>query len=75
LRLLDRNVLAASGQTRADNLQKALDATVAQLTSLAQMPAAGAPSALDRMLVTSDSALRDSCYEAAMLLAPSRRRA
>jgi hypothetical protein len=75
LRLLDRNVLATGGPTGADNLQKALDATVAQLTNLAAIPAASAPGSLDRMLVTSDSALRDSCYEAAMLLAPSRRRA
>jgi len=30
---------------------------------------------LDGMLAASDSALRDSCYEAAMLLEPKRRRA
>jgi signal transduction histidine kinase len=75
LRLLDRDVLAGATHDGADNLQKALDATVAQLGSLAQIPAASAPGVLDRMLAASDSALRDSCYEAAMLLEPSRRRA
>jgi signal transduction histidine kinase len=76
LRLLDRDVLG-TGTTRsgADNLEKALDTTVVQLRSLAEIPAASAPGVLDRMLAASDSALRDSCYEAAMLLMPSRRRA
>jgi hypothetical protein len=76
LRLLDRNVLAGgTTQNRADNLQRALVATVTQLGSLAEIPAASAPGLLDRMLSASDSALRDSCYEAAILLEPSRRRA
>ncbi len=76
LRLLDRDVLAAgAARNGADNLEKSLDATVAQLSSLAAIPAASAPGALDRMLAASDAALRDSCYEAAMLLTPSRRRA
>jgi hypothetical protein len=76
LRLLDRDVLAVSAtQNAAENLQKALEATVASLGSLAEIPAASTPAVLDRMLAASDSALRDSCYEAAMLLAPSRRRA
>jgi hypothetical protein len=76
LRLLDRDVVATgSAQNGADNLQKALDTTVAQLGSLAAIPAASAPGMLDRLLAASDSALRDSCYEAAMLLEPSRRRA
>ncbi|SRR6266478_4784846 len=76
LRLLDRDVLATStAQNGADNLQKALDTTVAQLAGLAAIPAASAPGVLDRLLAASDSALRDSCYEAAMLLEPSRRRA
>ena len=76
LRLLDRDVWAA-GEARngADSLEKALDATVVQLGSLAGIPAASAPGVLDGMLATSDSALRDSCYEAAMLLEPKRRRA
>jgi hypothetical protein len=76
LRLLDRDVLAVGAkQNAAENLQRALEATVAQLGSLAEIPAASTPAVLDRMLAASDSALRDSCYEAAMLLMPSRRRA
>jgi hypothetical protein len=76
LRLLDRDVLAASANSgAADALQSALEATVAKLGNLAEIPAASAPGALDRMLAASDAALRDSCYEAAMLLMPHRRRA
>ena len=75
LRLLDRDVLASTTQSGADRLQAALDATVSQLGSLAEIPASSAPVVLDRMLAAGDSALRDSCYEAAMLLMPSRRRA
>jgi hypothetical protein len=76
LRLLDRDVLAAgTASNGADILEKALDATVTQLRNLAAIPVASAPGALDGMLAASDSALRDSCYEAAMLLTPSRRRA
>jgi hypothetical protein len=75
LQLLDRDILAAGTQNGADKLQGALDATVAQLGSLAAVPAASAPGVLDRLLAASDCALRDSCYEAAMLLEPSRRRA
>jgi hypothetical protein len=76
LRLLDRDVLAAgAARNGADNLEKALDATVVQLRGLAGIEAASAPSVLDGMLAASDSALRDSCYEAAMLLEPNRRRA
>jgi hypothetical protein len=76
LRLLDHDVVATgTAQNGADSLQKALDTTVAQLGSLAAIPAASAPGVLDRLLAASDSALRDSCYEAAMLLEPSRRRA
>jgi hypothetical protein len=76
LQLLDRDVIA-TGATHngAENLQKALDTTVVQLGSLAEIQAASAPGVLDRMLAASDSALRDSCYEAAMLLQPTRRRA
>jgi N-acetylglutamate synthase-like GNAT family acetyltransferase len=76
LRLLDRDVLAGGAKSgTADALQSALEATVAQLGSLAEIPAASAPGLLDRLLAASDAALRDSCYEAAMLLAPHRRRA
>ena len=73
LRLLDRNVLAAgSTQSAADNLQKVLDAAVTQLGNLAELLPAGAVPARDRALAAADSTLRDSCYEAAMLLGPSR---
>jgi hypothetical protein len=75
LRLLDRDVLAPrTAPSGADALQGALEMTVAQLGSLATIPAASAPGVLDRMLASSDAALRDSCYEAAVLLAPERRR-
>ncbi len=74
--LLDREVLAAGATpSAADALQSALEITVAQLANLAAVPAASPSGALDRMLAACDAALRDSCYEAAMLLAPKRRRA
>jgi hypothetical protein len=80
LRLLDPDVLAAgaaasvavsanSGAVGA--LQSALETTVVELGRLAEIPAG----VLDRMLAASDAALRDSCYEAAVLLQPHRRRA
>jgi hypothetical protein len=76
LRLLDPDVPAMGAKSGAvPALQSALEATVVRLASLAQIPAASAPGVLDRMLAASDAALRDSCYEAAMLLAPRRRRA
>jgi len=76
LRLLDPDVLAASANSRAaDALQSSLEATVVKLGGLAEIPAASAPGVLDRMLAASDAALRDSFYEAAILLAPHRRRA
>ena len=76
LRLLDPDVLATSTKSGAvQALQSALEATVAKLGSLAEIPAASAPGALDRMLAASDAALRDSVYEAATLLGPHRRRA
>lgn len=75
-RLLDRDVLAAAANpSGADALQAALEATVSQLASLAEIPAASAPGVLECVLATSDAALRDACYQAAMLLAPNRRRA
>jgi hypothetical protein len=78
LGLLDTDVLS-SGPERSvpnavDNLQKALELTIAQLGRIAELLPAGAPAVRDRVLAAVDSALRDSCYEAAMLLAPSRRR-
>jgi hypothetical protein len=76
LRLLDREVVAASArQAAADSLQAALERTVVQLKSLVEISPASAPGVLDRTLAASDAALRDSLYEAAMLLIPRRRRA
>jgi hypothetical protein len=76
LRLLDPDVLAASANSgAADALRASLEATVVKLGGLAEIPAASAPGVLDRMLAASDAALRDSCYEAAILLRPHRRRA
>ncbi len=76
LRLLDRDVVAAGADlSAADSLQTALETTVTELGALAAIPAASAAGVLDAMLARSDAALRDSCYEAAMLLAPDRRRA
>jgi hypothetical protein len=78
LRLLDRRVLWTKPGTntdRAGNLQKALDTTVFHLGTAVQPPVADSRSARERLLGTIDSALRDSCYEAAMLLGPVRLRA
>jgi hypothetical protein len=79
LRLLDRRVLSpkpgAANLDRASNLQKALDTTVFHLGTAAQAPAVESRSARERLLTTIDSALRDSCYEAATLLGPVRLRA
>jgi hypothetical protein len=76
LRSLDRSVLAQSANSGAvDALQSALEATAVKLGDLAEIPVASAPGVLDRMLAASDAALRDSCYEAAVLLQPHRRRA
>jgi hypothetical protein len=80
LRLLDRSVLApkpGSGSSdRAHNLQKALDTTVFHLGTMANAAQTSTSlAARERLLATIDSALRDSCYEAAMLLGPSKLRA
>ena len=76
LRLLDPDVFASSANPSAANaLQAALENTVMKLGHLAEIPAASAPGVLDRMLAACDAALRDSCYEAAVLLQPHRRRA
>ena len=78
LRLLDRRVLSTRPGTntdRAGNLQKALDTTVFHLGTAVQPPVADSRGARERLLGTIDSALRDSCYEAAMLLGPVRLRA
>jgi hypothetical protein len=79
LRLLDRRVLASKPGTasadRADNLQKALDTTVFHLGTAVKAKVADSRTARERLITTIDSALRDSCYEAAMLLGPVRLRA
>jgi hypothetical protein len=76
LRLLDPDVLAGDANSgAADTLQSALEATVVKLGGLAEIPVASAPGVLERMLAAGDAALRDSCYEAAVLLQPHRRRA
>ena len=77
LRLLDRSVLASRNPAgappdRAQNLQKALDTTVFHLETMANPPAPDAPQARERILTAVDSALRDSYYEAAMLVGPGR---
>jgi len=76
LRLLDPDVVAVSANSGpADALQTALETTVVKLGILAEIPAASAPGVLDRTLAAGDAALRDSFYEAALLLHPHRRRA
>ena len=77
LRLLDRGVLSArsagtASADRAQNLQKALDTTVFHLETMANPPGPEAHSARERLFTAVDSALRDSYYEAAMLVGPSR---
>ena len=77
LRLLDRELwdAGADSPSAVDNLQKALDITVLRLGGLAAHYRTSTPALRDAELAATDAALRDSCYEAAMLLAPSRRRA
>ena len=76
LHLLDREVVATGAkQTAADSLQAVLERAVAQLESLVGIPVTSGPGTLDRALAASDAALRDSLYEAAILLTPHRRRA
>jgi hypothetical protein len=78
-RLLDRSVLSANPGTtnsnRADNLQKALDTTVFHLGAVSKTQAASSFVTRERLLASIDLALRDSYFEAAMLLGPSKRRA
>ena len=79
LKLLDIDVLRGVGNPpgpeQADGLKQALDSTVRQLTNLAGLKDAGDRGDSERMIAAVDSALRDSRYEAAMLLEPRRRRA
>jgi hypothetical protein len=74
LQLLDRSVISSrSGNNdRASNLQRALDTTVLHLTTAAAAAAAAPHSMRERLLSAIDSGLRDSYYEAAMLLGPPR---
>ena len=77
LRLLDRSVLSAKARDgaspdRAHNLQMALDTTVFHLETMANPPGPESHITRERLLTAVDSALRDSYYEAAMLVAPSR---
>ena len=77
LRLLDRSVLSAKDTgsecfDRAHNLQKALDTTVFHLGTMANAPQRESHGARERILTAVDSALRDSHYEAAMLVSPPR---
>jgi len=79
LRFLDRNVLSAdptdAASDRADSLQRALDATVLKLAGLTEVQAGSAAVIRDRALAAIDLSLRNSCFEAANLLGPRRRRA
>jgi hypothetical protein len=74
LQRLDRSVIAPlSGNTdRASSLQRALDTTLLHLGTAAGAPAAAPHGTRERLLTAVDSALRDSHYEAAMLLEPRR---
>jgi hypothetical protein len=79
LRLLDRSVLASGPNPASpdltDNLQKALDTAVFRLAGLTEVRARIGSPISERILSAIDAALRDSLYEAALLLEPSRRRA
>lgn len=79
LRFLDRSVLPAVPETtisdRAENLQRALDTTVLHLGAIAKAHASTSFPARERLFAAIESALRDSCYEAAMVLGPRKRRA
>jgi hypothetical protein len=76
LALLDRNVLERGGETdRAGALKKALEETLVHLGQLADIRNADDAGSSGRMIAAAESAVRDSRYEAAMLLEPRRRRA
>jgi hypothetical protein len=77
LKLLDRSVVSATDSggasaDRASNLQKALDTTVCRLETMANPPGPEAHVARETLITAVDRALRDSHYEAAMLVGPSR---
>lgn len=66
LRLLDREVLPP------DTLQKALDTALLRLDHLGEIQSQAEPAIRDGLLAAIDSALRDSRYEAKVLLNPAR---
>jgi hypothetical protein len=68
LRLLDHDVLPTDG------LQKALDIALRRLENLGEVQIQTEPAIRDRVLAAIDSALRDSRYEAKVLLTPRRSR-
>jgi hypothetical protein len=77
LRLLDRSVLSARDRAglspdRAQNLQRALDTTVFHLETMANPRGPDSHISRERLVTAADSALRDSYYEAAMLVGPKR---
>ncbi len=78
LRLLDPNVFSSGGRAAPDaaqRLQQALDTALFRLGTLSEVQAATAPAIRERVLGAIDAALRDSRYEATILLEPRRRRA
>jgi hypothetical protein len=77
LQLLDRNVLrsGASSGDHAEQLERALEKTLSQLTTLAEVQDSGDAAANQQALAALDAALRDSRHQAAMLVEPRRRRA
>lgn len=68
LRLLDRDVLPTDG------LQTALDAALIRLANFGDIQTQTEPAIRDRALAAIDSALRDSRYQAKVLLEPGPRR-
>lgn len=77
LRMLDRSVLCgqdADGTAldRASNLQRALDTTLFHLGAMAKVPQRESRPARERILSAVDAALRDTRYEAVMLVRPPR---
>jgi hypothetical protein len=79
LRLLDPRVLTHQPGLHpvdvADGLRRALDTTVFQLGAITNPETIASTGARERTIAAVDSALRDSSYEAAILLEPSKRRA
>ncbi|HEX3847095.1 MAG TPA: hypothetical protein VHV81_06905 [Steroidobacteraceae bacterium] len=77
LQLLDRNVLrnGASSGDNAEELERALESTLAHLTTLAELQDSGDADANQRALAGLDASLRNSRHQAAMLVEPRRRRA